>query len=78
MTKFLDTSDEQVLGIGICDRCKFKFPLLELKLDPNTQLRVCENDLDDYDPYREAPRNPDRTDLPFYRPDRRMPFDEDG
>lgn len=25
--------------------------------------------MDEYDPYRLAPRQPDRIDLPFYRPD---------
>jgi hypothetical protein len=30
---------------------------------------VCKEDLDDYDPYRLAPRAPDQIVLPFTRPD---------
>lgn len=30
---------------------------------------VCRDDLDDYDPYRLAPRAPDQVTLPFVRPD---------
>jgi len=44
--------------------------LEDLYSDPNTPgLKVCINDLDDYDPYRLAPRQADRITLPFYRPD---------
>jgi len=30
---------------------------------------VCSDDVDDYDPYRLAPRQPDQIVLPFVRPD---------
>jgi hypothetical protein len=70
MPKFLDTSGNQVLGVGECDRCHFTFPLLELYPDPNSPgLRVCKDDLDQFDPYRLPPPVPDKFNLPFTRPD---------
>jgi hypothetical protein len=44
--------------------------LSELMSDPNSPgLKVCRDDLDQYDPYRLAPRAPDQIVLPFVRPD---------
>jgi hypothetical protein len=38
--------------------------------DPNSPgLRVCKEDLDQLDPYRLPPRQPDTITLPFVRPD---------
>lgn len=51
---FLDTRGKAYLGIAICDRCKRKFPIVDLFVDRNNPgLRVCIDDLDDYDPWRE-------------------------
>jgi hypothetical protein len=70
MSRFLDTTGEAVLGIGICDRCKMKLPLMKLGSDPNAPgLRVCERCIDKYDPWRLSPRQPDKVSLPFIRPD---------
>lgn len=70
MSRFIDPTGEPTYGIGICDRCSRKFKLAELSSDPNAPgLRVCKEDLDDYDPYRLAPRAPDQIVLPFTRPD---------
>ena len=70
MPVFLDPTGKTTYGIGICQRCSRKFFLEDLHPDPNTPgLYVCEDDLDDYDPYRLAPRKADRITLPFYRPD---------
>lgn len=70
MPIYLNTIGQPTLGIGICDRCNRKFPLAKLMPDPNAPgLRVCAEDRDQYDPYRLAPRPPDRIILPFYRPD---------
>jgi hypothetical protein len=45
-------------------------PLAYLRPDPNYPgLMVCEADMDDYDPYRLAPRAPDKIVLPVNRPD---------
>jgi hypothetical protein len=42
----------------------------ELFSDPNSPgLRVCREDLDQLDPYRLPPRQPDNITLPFVRPD---------
>jgi hypothetical protein len=44
--------------------------LADLSPDPNYPgLMVCDEDKDDYDPYRLAPRPPDQIILPFNRPD---------
>ncbi len=70
MTVFLDPTGNSTYGIGICARCQKKMFLHELHSDPNTPgLKVCIDDLDDYDPYRLAPRQADRITLPFYRVD---------
>lgn len=70
MPKFLDTRGQTTLGIGICDRCKRKFPLAKLMPDPNSPgLRVCAADKDNFDPWRLPARQPDRITLPFVRPD---------
>ena len=70
MSKFIDPAGQPTYGIGICGRCSRKFPLAELFPDPNYPgLMVCKDDLDEYDPYRLAPRTPDQIVLPFTRPD---------
>ena len=70
MGHFLDTRGNSTLGIGICARCSRKFPIGELRSDPNfPNLMVCKEDIDQYDPYRLAPRAPDQIVLPFVRPD---------
>ena len=44
--------------------------MADLSPDPNYPgLMVCDEDKDDYDPYRLAPRPPDQIILPFNRPD---------
>ncbi|CAB4144833.1 hypothetical protein UFOVP468_63 [uncultured Caudovirales phage] len=70
MGKFLNTRGQPTLGIGICGRCSRKFPLAMLYSDANSPgLRVCQVDMDQFDPYRLAPRQPDPIVLPFTRPD---------
>jgi len=70
MSIFLDTSGRSTLGIGICDRCSRKFPLDELHSDPNAPgLKVCIEDLDQYDPYRLPARQTEDIALRFTRPD---------
>jgi hypothetical protein len=67
---FIDTSGNATYGVALCARCSRKFPIGELSSDPNyPNLMVCRADLDDYDPYRLAPRQPDNIILPFVRPD---------
>jgi hypothetical protein len=70
MPLYLDTSNLPIVGIGICARCCFKFPLIELHPDPNSPgLMVCRQDMDQFDPYRLPPPPADIFSLPFARPD---------
>lgn len=79
MAKFLDTSGKSTLGVALCARCSKKFPLEELMSDPNSpNLMVCRDDLDQYDPYRLAPRPADQITLPFVRPDLPLTQDQYG
>lgn len=73
---FLDTRGNPTLGVAICGRCQFKFPLHMLQDDPNLGpgFKVCAADRDDFDPYRLPPRPADKIALPFVRPD--TPLDE--
>ena len=67
---FLDTRGKQWLAIGICARCKRKFPLEELWSDRNNPApEVCANDIDDFDPYRIPANVADNIVLRHPRPD---------
>jgi hypothetical protein len=70
MPTFLDPSGRSTFGIGVCARCWQKFSLEDLFSDPNSPgLKVCKDDLDDYDPYRLPARRTEDVTLRFYRPD---------
>lgn len=70
MSIFLDPSGKTTFGIGICARCSRKFSLDDLYSDPNSPgLKVCIDDMDQYDPYRLPARKTENITLPFYRPD---------
>lgn len=70
MSRWVDTEGLSLLGVGICDRCKRAFPIVDLHPDPNSPgLKVCLVDLDELDPYRLPPRQTERINLPFVRPD---------
>lgn len=70
MPVFLDTRGRSTIAIAICGRCSRKFPYDELMPDPNYPgLRVCKDDLDDYDPYRLPARQTEDISLRFPRPD---------
>ncbi|CAB4122684.1 hypothetical protein UFOVP126_9 [uncultured Caudovirales phage] len=70
MPRFIDPTGESTYGLGICARCSRKFRLAELNPDPNyPALMVCDEDTDDYDPYRLAAKPEDQVVLPFVRPD---------
>ena len=70
MSRFIDPSGQPTFGLALCGRCSRKMLLSELSPDPNSPgLMVCRDDLDQYDPYRLAPRAPDQLVLPFVRPD---------
>lgn len=70
MSRFLNTRGRSTLTIALCDRCRMKFPINKLMSDPNAPgLRVCEADLDDLDPYRLPPRQPEDITPRFVRKD---------
>ena len=70
MPIYLDTRGRSTLGIGICGRCSRKFSLDDLYSDPNYPgLRVCKDDIDQYDPYRLPARQPEVIALRYARPD---------
>lgn len=70
MSVFLDTRGRSTMAIAICGRCSRKFPYDDLMPDPNYPgLRVCKDDLDQYDPYRLPARQTENITLRFPRPD---------
>lgn len=70
MSVFLDTRGRSTMAIAICGRCSRKFPYDDLMPDPNYPgLRVCKDDLDEYDPYRLPARQTENITLRFPRPD---------
>ncbi len=67
---FLDMRGRRYLAVGLCDRCKRKFPLDELWSDRNNPaLKVCRDDIDDFDPYRLPARQGEQIALRYPRPD---------
>jgi len=71
MPRFLDTTGNASLAVFICDRCKMKRPMDEQRSDGNLPgVKVCNQGCsDNFDPYRLAPRQPERISLRFPRPD---------
>lgn len=70
MSLFLDTTGNASLGVGICDRCRRKFPIGELKPDRDSPgLLVCQQDNDELDRYKLPPRTPESVTLRNIRPD---------
>lgn len=79
MPRFLNTKGNPTLGIGVCSRCSRKFPLHKLQPDPNFPgLRVCDADMDQFDPYRLPPRQTEDITLPFTRLDAPIPTNPSG
>lgn len=67
---YLDTRGNSVLSVAICDRCSRKFPYVDLMPDPNFPgMRVCKDDLDDFDPWRLPAIKTENITLRFPRPD---------
>jgi hypothetical protein len=67
---YLDTRGNSVLSVAICDRCNRKFPYVDLKPDPNFPgMRVCDVDLDKFDPWRLPAIQTENIALRFPRPD---------
>lgn len=71
MPRYISTEGRTTLAIGICARCKCKYPLDDLSPDPNSPGLLCCPDgcLDDLDPWRLAPRPMDQISVEQSRPD---------
>lgn len=69
MGKFLTPSGASA-AIAVCDRCRVKMPLNDLRADGNNPgLRVCKDCWDVMDPWRLAPRKTEDISLRFPRPE---------
>jgi hypothetical protein len=70
MPVYLDTRGNSVLSVAICDRCNRKFAYVDLMPDPNSPgMRVCKDDLDEFDPWRLPAIQPENITLRHPRPD---------
>ena len=70
MSVYLDTRGNSVLSVAICDRCSRKMAYVDLYPDPNVPgMRVCKEDLDNFDPWRLPARQTENIALRFPRPD---------
>lgn len=70
MPIYLDTRGNTILSVAVCDRCRKKFAYTELYPDPNFPgMRVCKDDLDNFDPWRLPARQTENIALRFPRPD---------
>ena len=71
MPRFLNTEGNAVIAVFVCDRCKFKRPIIEAMPDPNFPgLKVCQQGCaDEKDPYRLPARKTERINLQYPRPD---------
>ena len=76
MPVYLDTRGNSVLSVAICDRCSRKFPYGELMPDPNFPgMRVCKDDVDNFDPWRLPALQTENIALRFPRPDTNIAID---
>ena len=67
---YLDTRGNSVLSVAICDRCSRKFAYTDLMPDPNfPAMRVCKEDMDEFDPWRLPAIQTENIALRFPRPD---------
>ena len=70
MPVYIDTTGNSVLSVAICDRCSRKFAYVDLMPDPNFPgMRVCKEDLDQFDPWRLPAIQTENIALRFPRPD---------
>jgi len=71
MPRYLDTRGNATLAIGICARCQVKYPLGDLRPDPNAPGLLCCPDgcLDVLDPWRLPARAAEKLTVDQPRPD---------
>ena len=64
MSIFQNTTGNPTLGVGVCDRCRKKFPIGELTPDRDSPgLMVCRKDNDEVDRYKLPARTPESVTL---------------
>ena len=70
MPLYINTQGKTSVAVGICDRCKLKFALVDLHPDRNSPgLSVDAACNDRYDPYRLPSRRAENITLQRPRPD---------
>jgi hypothetical protein len=70
MPVYIDTRGNSVLSVAVCDRCNRKMAYVDLMPDPNFPgMRVCKEDLDNFDPWRLPALQTENIALRFPRPD---------
>lgn len=71
MSLYLDTRGLVTAAVGVCDRCKRKYPLAYQQSDGQTPaLKVCSRECADLnDPYRLPARQTENITLQYPRPD---------
>ena len=57
------------IAIAVCDRCGFKKRYGDLRMDTDAGLMVCDNCMDEPDPYKLPARKTEKTSLQRPRPD---------
>lgn len=73
MPKYLNRPRGPTIAIGVCDRCKIKHYLYDLKPDRDSPgLRVCDPCNDLYDPWKLPARETEDISLENPRPDERL------
>ena len=70
MPIYIDTRGNSILSVAVCDRCNRKMAYVDLYPDPNFPgMRVCKEDLDEFDPWRLPALQTENIALRFPRPD---------
>ena len=70
MALYLDTTGKSSVAIAVCDRCRFRFALDDLKTDRDKPgLRVCDECNDQIDAWKLTPRATEDITLRYPRPD---------
>lgn len=70
MARFLSPFARRIAAPAVCQRCNFKFYLVDLQPDgDNPGIRVCRQCCDQIDPYKLPPPPPDRIAIPNPLPD---------
>lgn len=72
MSIYLPVRTKGSAAIAVCPRCKFKVYYDSLVKDPNTQVWMCPDCVDIYDPWRLPARKTEDISLQHPRPDEEL------